>query len=320
MESLRQAAAWLHLLRRPSAPARQGQDLSSPRRSAGQGRGEEGTWGQSQRGGGSTPREVRFARGRGASAPGEGGLGEGSPRFAGQPGLWSAWGRVEHSAQRSVGAKCLERTEAASLRGGDALFEVAVSWPRGPSTPWSSAAPPAAGGWLVERASRPQSRHVEKGAAPAREPEAKGALVRAGRGRLPGGDAPNFLRSRMPTPPFWFLLQPLGPPDAAQRGGRAAGRNPRTPLRTGTCRSRPAPAAGPVTRGLRATRRPGLGTSDPSREAPAKPAAGDAASSPSVAGEAMVEETESAGLRLPASLPGPRASAPGEVQVHPSLP
>lgn len=62
------------------------------------------------------------------------------------------------------------------------------------------------------------------GDAPAQEPEAKGVLVGARRGRLPGGDAPNLLRSLIPISFSGVLLQPLCPPEAAQRGGRAGGR------------------------------------------------------------------------------------------------
>lgn len=111
--------------------------------------------------------------------------------------------------------------------------------------------------WLAAHASRPRSRHVGTGDAPAQEPEAKGVLVGARRGRLPGGDAPNLLRSLFPISFSGVLLQQLCPPEAAQRGGRAGGRNLRTPLCTvpltvrppGTCSSRQAPAARPVTLG-----------------------------------------------------------------------
>lgn len=85
--------------------------------------------------------------------------------------------------------------------------------------------------WLGTRASHRHSRRVGSEDAPALDTEAKGALVGARRGRLPGRDAPNFPRPPIPISLSGLLLQPIRPPDAAQRGGRERGRNPWTRLR-----------------------------------------------------------------------------------------
>lgn len=208
--------------------------------------------------------------------------------------MWRALPLVCMGRGRAFRAERCRREVSGTPRGGQAsveemtLPEITSSCPRGSASPWSLAASRGAGaGSSAARASRPRSGHVGTGDAPAQEAGGQGRAGwgqtrEADRGCPAGGDAPNFRRSLTPISLSGLLPQPLGPPEAAQRGGRAGGRNLWTPLCTVPDRAparhllqppRPGSRAGnPGGLRLRATPRPGLSTADSLGEAPAEPA------------------------------------------------